>query len=146
MNLFLSNYLNSVDKKGRASIPAAFRNILMKEDSEVIMYPSLKNRCIEVSSEKKIKKILDVIDKLKPFSKERDAFQSVIIGRSCYVNIDKEGRITLPSFVLKSIKITDCVCFVGKGEVFEIWNPDYFNEYLKECERLAKESMNLLNW
>ena len=47
MNIFLSKYINKIDKKGRVSIPAGYRGALAKENfNGIIVYPSFKNNFI----------------------------------------------------------------------------------------------------
>ena len=36
MNLFVSQFLNKVDKKGRISLPSGFRNVLAKNNKNQI--------------------------------------------------------------------------------------------------------------
>ena len=43
MELFVSNFLNKIDKKGRVSFPSLFRNALPKNNkNEIILYKSFK--------------------------------------------------------------------------------------------------------
>ncbi|MCH2037563.1 MAG: division/cell wall cluster transcriptional repressor MraZ [Rickettsiales bacterium] len=140
MALFLSTYSNKVDKKGRVSVPAQFRAVLSNQNfAGVIVYNSFVNDCIEASSMERIERISSSIDMLDPFSNERDAFATTILGSSVQLAFDGEGRILLPSHLLEDIEITDKAVFVGKGQTFEIWNPDKFELYAKEARALAKE-------
>ena len=66
MNLFLSQYQNKIDKKGRVSLPSAFRNILpSKEKNEIILFKSLKFKAIDGCSYERINKIAERIDDTK---------------------------------------------------------------------------------
>ena len=47
MNLFVSQFVNKIDRKGRVSLPSQFRNILPKKNNnEIILYKSLKLKSI----------------------------------------------------------------------------------------------------
>jgi hypothetical protein len=49
MILFLSKYLNDIDKKGRTLAPISFCSIVAKQGTEILApYPSIKNLCTEV--------------------------------------------------------------------------------------------------
>ncbi|MCF8462635.1 MAG: cell division/cell wall cluster transcriptional repressor MraZ, partial [Rickettsiaceae bacterium] len=92
MSLFLSTYLNTIDKKGRISIPAAYRNLLATgEINCVIAYPSIKNKAIEFCSYQRIAELSKIIQTLDPYSQERDAFETVILSQAVQLTIDGEG-------------------------------------------------------
>ena len=58
MNLFVSQFINKVDKKGRISLPSLFRNVLPKDSkNEIILYKSLKYNSIEGCSSDRINEI-----------------------------------------------------------------------------------------
>ena len=67
-----------------------------------------------------------------------------ILGEAIQLQFDNEGRVTLPSYLTNQIGITNQGCFVGKGLVFEIWNPDNFEKYLKSARLIAQENRSIL--
>ena len=145
MALFLSTFTNKIDSKGRVSVPAQFRASLVNENfSGMVVYESFINDCIEGCDLDRIKKLSESIDNLDPFSEERDAFATAVLGGSSQLSIDGDGRVILPENLLKKAKIKDSVVFVGKGSTFEIWPPAKFDEYMSKAKKSAKEKRNLL--
>lgn len=145
MALFLSTFTNKVDSKGRVSVPAQFRVSLVNENySTMVVYESFINQCIEGCDIERIKKISESIDNLEPFSEERDAFATTVLGGSIQLSIDGDGRIILPENLLKTAKIKDNAVFVGKGSTFEIWEPISFSVYLEKAKTEAKLKRNML--
>ncbi len=140
MALFLSTYVNKVDKKGRVSVPANFRSALQKEDFQgVIAYASFVNECIESCGMERMARLSESIDSLDPYSEERDAFAATILGGSFQLPFDGEGRIILPESLMKDIGIGEQAVFVGKGATFEIWAPEKFDIYASKAKDLAKQ-------
>ena len=92
----------------------------------------------------RIKKISESIDNLDPYSEERDAFATAVLGGSVQLSIDGDGRVILPENLLKKAKIKDLAVFVGKGSTFEIWEPKRFEEYMDQAKSQAKSKRNLL--
>jgi MraZ protein len=143
--LFLSTYQNKIDKKGRISVPASFRSALatMTPKSEafsgIIAYGSFINRCVEACSLARIRKLSDRIETLDPFSEERDAFATTILGGSVQLPFDGEGRVMLSESLIEIAGLDDMAIFVGKGETFEIWEPRAFTEYAARSRELARE-------
>jgi MraZ protein len=145
MALFLSTFTNKIDAKGRVSVPSQFRASLIGENfSGMVLYESFVNECIEGCDIERIKKLSESIDNLDPFSEERDAFATAVLGGSMQVSIDGDGRALLPQELLKKIKIKNEIVFVGKGSTFEIWEPHKFSEYMAKAKNSAREKRNLL--
>lgn len=145
MALFLSTYTNKVDKKGRVSVPAQYRNMLANQIFHgVVAYASFVHPCIEASGIDRIERLSDSIDALDPFSEERDAFATAILGGSQQLSFDGDGRVILPESLLKVAGITDQAIFVGKGKTFEIWNPQTFEAYAAKARELAQEKRGSL--
>ena len=96
MDLFLSKFINNIDKKGRVTLPSLFRNALPKNSkNEIILYKSLKFNSIEGCSSNRIKDIAERINKLDIFSDDQDDFSTSIFSEIIPTNLDKEGRFLL---------------------------------------------------
>jgi MraZ protein len=148
--LFLSTFTNRIDKKGRVSVPATFRAALAKitrEDDDfsgIIAYGSFINRCVEACSIERIRKLSSRIEQLDPFSEERDAFATTILGGSVQLPFDGEGRVMLSESLIEVAGLKDEAMFIGKGETFEIWEPKAFGEYAARARELAREKRSRL--
>src|SRR6185295_11521891 len=95
--LFLSTYHNRIDKKGRLSIPAQFRTVLLaQESSGIVAYPSPINTCVEGCGMQRIMKFNQRVERFEPYSPERDAFSAMLFGDSVQMTLDTEGRVMLP--------------------------------------------------
>jgi MraZ protein len=77
------------------------------------------------------------IEALDPFSEERDAFATAILGGSVQIAFDSEGRAVLPEALLAKAGITDTGIFIGKGATFEIWSPAQFAKHEAATRELA---------
>lgn len=140
MTLFLSTYINKIDKKGRISVPAPFRAVVAKTDFQgIIAYSSFMHPCVEACGIDRIEQLSRSIDALDPYSDERDAFATTILGGSIQLPFDSEGRIMLPEPLIDAADINDKAVFVGKGITFEIWQPGRFEAYAQKARDLAKE-------
>lgn len=143
--LFLSTFQNKIDKKGRISVPATFRSVLSRgvesreEFSGIISYSSFINPCIEACGIDRISKLSERIEALDPFSEERDAFATTILGGSVQLPFDGEGRVMLPEHLIAFAGISEAAVFVGKGETFEIWEPKAFDNYAARAREIARE-------
>jgi len=145
MNIFLSKYQNKIDKKGRVSIPSIFRAVLSEEKfNGIVVYPSFKNNCIEGCSMSRLQEIYTIIQNLDPYSEERDAFETIVMGESVQLQFDNEGRVIIPGYLIEQAGISENAIFVGKGLVFEIWDPAKFEIHLKTAQDVAKANRVVL--
>ncbi len=145
MNLFLSKYLNNIDKKGRTSIPAQYRQIVSSEGfASIVVYPSIRNKCLEASGIGRINELSEMIHKLDPYSDERDAFETIILGEATQLLFDPEGRVLLPKHLIDHARLEHNAIFVGKGKIFEIWNPELFEGHLGRLKQIAAENKTML--
>lgn len=141
--LFFSSYHNRIDKKGRISVPASFRNVLAKQDfNGMIAYASLRNPCIEACGTDRFLKMSAHIESMDPFSEERDAFATTLFGESVQMGFDGEGRVMIPAHLLQAAGIAEEAVFVGKGEVFEIWEPGAYADYAKAARSVVRQKFH----
>ena len=145
MNLFLSEFTNKVDKKGRISLPSIFRNALPKNNkNEIILYKSLKHKSIEGCSVERLNEIANRINNLDFFSEDQDDFSTSIFSEIIPTNIDKEGRFVIPENLKQYANISDEVAFIGQGFYFQIWEPKSALIKQKESKiRLISEKKSL---
>ena len=138
MGLFLSCYENRLDTKGRISVPAAFRSSLSTENfAGVVLYRSFTHNCIEGLSMSRMEKIATATDQMGIFDGELDDVSALVFADARPLLFDVTGRIIIPNDLLKHANITERALFVGRGNSFQIWNPDDF-------ERVQKTSLNKL--
>ena len=139
--MFLSKYTNNIDKKGRVSVPSSYRVVLNGQlFNGIIAYPSFRSKCIEACSISRLAELAKTIQNLDPYSEERDAFETIILGEAVQLPFDSEGRVILSKPLLEHGSISDQACFVGKGLIFEIWNPKNFEIYLSSARQIAQDN------
>jgi MraZ protein len=145
MALFLSRFEKHIDKKGRVSVPASFRAALAGQHfNGIIAYASFVNPCIEACGMDRIESLNAQIEALDPFSQERDAFATAILGGAVQLGFDGEGRVMLPESLLAESGIAGACVFVGKGKTFELWEPKAFAAYDANARAMAKDKRLVL--
>jgi len=124
MELFVSTFVNKIDKKGRVSLPSIFRSALPKDyKNEIILSKSLRNKAIEGLSVIRVKEIASRINNLDFFSEEHEDFATSIFSEMLPTNLDKEGRFLIPEKLKDFANIKNEVTFIGQGYFFQIVNP-----------------------
>ncbi len=136
MALFISTFINKVDKKGRVSVPATFRAALAQQHfAGIFVYRSLTSNALEGCGSDHMDMLSESLAQLDPFSVEYDDLSTQIFGMSFQLPFDGEGRVILPQELLATVDITDSVAFVGKGRTFQLWEPEAFRLASEEARR-----------
>jgi MraZ protein len=131
---FVSHYSLRLDAKGRVSIPAPFRAVLMRDGFEgLYCYPALDRPALDAGGNALLKEIEALIGRFAPYSEEREQFSSALYATSEILKIDGEGRVVLTEALKSNAGITDVVAFVGQGHKFQIWEPGRFRAELAEA-------------
>ncbi len=145
MSLFISTYINKIDKKGRVSVPASFRAALSNQPFQgIIIFPSSKHQSLEGFGWDTMEKISSRLDELDMFSQQQDDLATSIFGESVQLPFDGDGRVILPPQLSSYADITNKVAFVGLGKKFQIWNPEKLEQRKKEAKsNIEKKSITL---
>ncbi len=145
MSLFLSSYENRLDTKGRISVPASFRaSVAGEKFAGVVLYRSFTNNCIEGLTMSRMEQMATATDKMGIFDSELDDLSALLFADARQLAFDVTGRIIIPADMLKHAGITDTAVFVGRGNSFQIWNPDAFRKMQSQAmENLRKSRPNI---
>lgn len=138
MGLFLSTFTNKVDKKGRVSVPATFRATLSQQPFQgIIAYRSFTAPCIEGCGMDFMERLSDSTQDFAAFSPEQEDISALIFADARQLVWDPEGRIVLPEDVMAHAGITELCAFVGKGQTFQIWEPEAYKAVEAEIRARA---------
>ena len=147
MLLFLSTFINKIDRKGRVSVPASFRAAFSQSNFQgVVVFRSYKYPALEVCGMERMMKLSESVDRLDMFSDLQDDFSATLFADAHSLLFDGEGRILLPRPLMDFVGITESAAFVGRGATFQIWNPGVFETYQKEARsriQSQKETLKL---
>lgn len=147
MALFVSAYINKVDKKGRVSVPAMFRKALEGEPFDgIFCFPSLHKPCVQGGGHSYIEMFRSAIEQdFDPLTDDQDDFSFALLGGSTPLSFDGDGRVTLTQPLMEAASITEAVAFVGMGNHFELWEPQAFETRMAEARQRAAEKRALLS-
>lgn len=134
MDRFVSNYTLRLDAKGRVSIPAPFRGVLVRDGFEgLYCYPTLDRAAVDAGGNALLADIESLVAGYPPYSNDREEFLVALYGTSETLKIDSEGRVILSDQLKAHAGIADAATFVGLGHKFQIWEPQRFRAYLAQA-------------
>jgi len=143
---FVSHFTKSLDAKGRVSIPAQFRSVLARDGFEgLYVHPSLDARALDCGGNALLEEIDGLLQRLSPYSEERDMFSTALLGTSEILKADSEGRVILTEGLKSFAGVESEVVFVGQGHKFQLWEPSRFRAHLEEARSRVREMRKQLS-
>jgi MraZ protein len=132
MKLFLGEYDHTLDDRGRITLPRKIRQELGED--EVVLSKGFDS-CVfgfdRDSWEKEASKHLD-----SPVTEEKGReLRRYLFAAAEKAEIDKLGRILLPTHLKEYAVLTEKVMIVGAGDHFEIWDADRWFAYASRLEK-----------
>jgi len=136
---FQGVYYNSIDAKGRASIPARFREQLKGDDALVVTQDRGGIVAYPVAEWEKFIQNFAAL----PYDEFREALYFATVTPATHCAFDKQGRIQIPQSLRENCQLdTDGerdVVIVGADRSIQLWNKARYSAMLAEAEqRLAQ--------
>ncbi|MGE0775145.1 MAG: division/cell wall cluster transcriptional repressor MraZ [Sphingomonadaceae bacterium] len=139
LDFFTGKWLNTVDAKGRVSVPAPIRKVIAARMGEpdakaakaLMLAKHERDQCMQgfdksylalAYQDMRAQQKADV-EHGRP-ADSRFVRSGSLFGSTEDIAIDGSGRIILPPGLRRRAAITDGALFVGTGETFEIWSPE----------------------
>ena len=140
MAVFFGTFENKVDRKGRVSVPAPFRQALARSAFQgIIARPSYRTDAIEACDLEFMEKLNSSVSAKDLYSDAHEDLAFTIFADSHQLAFDSEGRILLPSALVEHAKITDRAGFVGMGTAFQLWQPETLQRQKAEARTRARD-------
>ena len=136
--MFISSVINTLDAKGRVSVPAEFRaHVSGSAFDGVILYPSQHGKFLDGGGMSLFDGFQRSLEQMELFDPGRIAIEHLIFGQSRSLSFDGGGRVTLPKGLAAHAGLEGKVKFVGLGDHFQIWNPEAHDDFLKSALGVA---------
>lgn len=140
MTTFVGTHFGKLDRKGRISVPAAFRAELEADGvTQIAFRVSHQLPCIEARSRAEFERIVQKIRALDSYSEEREAWEAGFISVTEMLRFDGEGRLVLPEHMIDAAALPEAIAFLGKSDRFEIWEAEAGRAHIAERQRLLRD-------
>ncbi|BDH61039.1 transcriptional regulator MraZ [Lysinibacillus sp. PLM2] len=128
--MFMGEYQHSVDAKGRLIIPSKFREEL---GSTFVITRGLDN-CLFGYPMDEWRKLEEKLKQLPMTKKDARAFARFFFSGATEVEIDKQGRINIPTPLSTYAKLEKECIVLGVSSKIEIWAKEAWESYFNEAE------------
>ncbi|MDD3731976.1 MAG: division/cell wall cluster transcriptional repressor MraZ [candidate division Zixibacteria bacterium] len=135
MTGLIGRYQTTMDEKGRFALPAKLRAVVGPSqknllEGDLILTKGLEG-CLSIYPENEWEEIQRRLSSLSFTQKDFRFFSRRFYSAAAVVTPDKNGRILIPSHLIKDARLKKDLLIIGLNRWIEIWNPDLF-EYIME--------------
>lgn len=128
--VFMGEYRHSLDTKGRVIIPAKFREDLGERcvitrglDQCLFIYPLAEWATMESK-----------LRQLPLTQRDARAFVRFFFSGATDVELDKQGRVMVPSNLREYASLSKDVVVIGVSSRVELWSKEIWEDYVDEAE------------
>jgi MraZ protein len=140
MTHFMGTFTGKLDRKGRVSVPAAFRGALERLGTlELVLRLSHRDPCIEAWPLPAFEKMAGGLDQLDVFSDAHDDLSMSLFADAFPMKPDGEGRVVLPQELIDHAGLSEAVTFMGLRTSFQIWEPEAARKRIEAARQRARE-------
>lgn len=123
--MFIGEYIHNIDAKGRAIVPAKFREEL---GERFIITQELDN-CLSLYTQEDWDAYVEKLNKLPTTNRKAIAFKRFKLASAFECEPDGNGRIMIPQKLREYAGITKEIVSAGNGDKVEIWDKSRWEEY-----------------
>lgn len=139
--MFMGEYNHTIDAKGRLIIPSKFREAL---GDEFVVTKGMDG-CLFVFDNTEWQAFEEKLRSLPMMDKEARQFTRFFLAGAASVEVDKQGRILIPSVLREFADITKDAVLIGVGSRIEIWSKDRWEGTVtyQDMEEISRHMIEL---
>ncbi len=139
--MFMGEYNHTIDAKGRLIVPSKFRDVL----GEYFVITKGLDGCLFVYDNSEWELFEQKLKSLPITNKDARQFVRFFLAGAATVEVDKQGRILVPSVLREFAGLEKDVVMVGVGSRVEIWSKAAWEntESFEDMEEIAEHMADL---
>ena len=131
MTYFLGRYDYAMDSRGRVPVPPRYRDAFARG----AMLSQGPDPCLRLFTIESFEQQAALYTKEPPLDRTGRVLRHAFFPRSFSVELDRQGRILIPSTLRGYARLEGNVVVAGAGEWLEIWNPEQFEAEMAAVAR-----------
>jgi MraZ protein len=133
--MFMGEYHHSIDIKGRLIVPSKFRDDL----GEMFIITRGLDQCLFGYPLSEWRLIEEKLKGLPLTKKDARAFTRFFFSGATESELDKQGRINIPTPLLQYAKLEKECVILGVSNRIEIWSKQIWEDYFTQSEESFAE-------
>ncbi|QDH70962.1 division/cell wall cluster transcriptional repressor MraZ [Marilutibacter alkalisoli] len=138
----------TIDDKGRLAVPTAYRDQVASACGNrlVITYNPFESGSLYLYPHATWERVRDQVNALPKVKKVNRNLQLKLVGAATFVELDGNGRITVPASHRAAVGIERKAVLLGMGDKFELWSEQAHHAQIQQTvsdEDLSDELLDL---
>ena len=122
----------TVDDKGRVAIPAAHRDAVSACGNRLVITYSPFDECLYLYPQDVWEKVRDQVNALSGAKESHRVYKRKLVGSAAPVELDANGRISIPSSHRSAVGIEKKAVLLGIGDKFELWSEQAHHAQMRQ--------------
>lgn len=120
--MFRGRYEHTMDAKGRTSLPARYRDVLVAAGEARIVITSSLEPCLVAYPMREWLAFEERLAKLPSFDRAVQKLRRIYVSGAIECDVDESGRILIPQTLREHAKLAKEVVWAGNGRYAELWD------------------------
>lgn len=146
--MFRGQFEHAIDAKGRTSLPARYRDVLVASgDPRLVVTRSLdrKNPCLHVFPMKDWEALEARIAALPELDPHATMLRRVYVSAAVDCDLDAHGRILVPTSLREFAGLHKNVLWAGGGRKAELWSKERWAEVMAMTDEQEAEFLRAVS-
>ena len=137
----------TIDDKGRMAVPTAHRDVVAREcgNQLVLTYNPFESGSLYIYPQAIWERVRDQVNKLPKAKRVNRNLQLKLVGAATFVELDGNGRITIPASHRSAVGIEKKAVLLGMGDKFELWSEQAHHAQIQQTVSDGDLSEELLD-
>lgn len=128
--MFTGEYRHSVDDKGRVAVPVRFRPDLAGR----AFVSKWLDTCLAIHPGAAWDALAAKVSTLPITDASSRVFSRYLFGAAFEIEIDRQGRVVIPSVLREFAGLDSDVVVVGSRDHLELWSPQRWDDYSRRMD------------
>jgi transcriptional regulator MraZ len=122
--MFRGQFTHAVDAKGRISLPARFRDVLLADgDARFVLTPALFDPCLHLYPMRAWEEFEQKVSELPSLDPNAVRFRRMYVSAAVECELDKAGRVLVPPHLRERAELDKSeAVWAGMGRILELWS------------------------
>ncbi len=124
----------TVDDKGRMAVPTAYRELVARACGNrlVLTYNPFEKGCLWLYAQAEWERVRDDVMARPNLNRTVRVLQQKLVGSSAVLELDGNGRISIPPSHRAAVGIEKKAVLLGMGGKFELWSEQAHRDLIQQ--------------
>lgn len=137
--MWYGEFSHTLDEKDRFILPAKFREKVKTFKEKSLYVTRGLEGCLALYAQGDWIKIKDKLESLSFTKQQSRFFNRLFFSGASQIDVDSQGRISVPEYLKKFAKIKREIMIIGVGNRIEVWAKDSWGKFYKDNKKRFEE-------